>query len=345
MEAKRIPPQERDAVLHNIRAACKKGGGVDAVGPTGMDLRGIDLSGEDLCELDLSHCDLSGADLSSADLRRSNLSWARLKGANLSQTRLDGCEMLGADLSSANMNECSAQRVGFGAVDLTGASLINAQLNEVTLSKSRLCRADLRAANLRGARISEADLTGADFTRADLRDTDLKKSNCLHTTFELADMRQARLLGITNYTRANWVGADIRGVDLRGAYMVRRAIRDENYLYEFRTRSRYHNALYWFWWLTSDCGRSLFRWTLFVLFVTTVFAIAYSLVGVDYGPHQTSLSPLYFSIVTLTTLGYGDVVPTSAPAQILSALQALLGYVGLGGLLSILANKMARRAD
>jgi hypothetical protein len=158
-------------------------------------------------------------------------------------------------------------------------------------------------------------------------------------------MREARLLGITNFAKANWVGADVRGVDLRGAYMVRRAIWDENYLYEFRTRSRYHNVLYWLWWVTSDCGRSLMRWTLFVLFVTTLFAFAYSMVGVDYGDHETPFSPYYYSVVTLTTLGYGDVVPTSVPAQILAALQAFLGYVGLGGLLSILANKMARRAD
>jgi len=54
---------------------------------------------------------------------------------------------------------------------------------------------------------------------------------------------------------------------------------------------------------------------------------------------------LYYSIVTLTTLGYGDVVPASAPAQVLATIQAVLGYVGLGGFLSILANKMARRAD
>jgi voltage-gated potassium channel Kch len=89
----------------------------------------------------------------------------------------------------------------------------------------------------------------------------------------------------------------------------------------------------------------LTRWTLFIFFVTLIFAFAYSKVGIDYGDYETAISPLYYSVVTLTTLGYGDVVPTSPAAQVLAALQALLGYVGLGGLLSILANKMARRAD
>ena len=53
----------------------------------------------------------------------------------------------------------------------------------------------------------------------------------------------------------------------------------------------------------------------------------------------------YYSFVTLTTLGYGDALPVSLTAQILVTLQALMGYVGLGGFLSILANKMTRRAD
>jgi hypothetical protein len=79
--------------------------------------------------------------------------------------------------------------------------------------------------------------------------------------------------------------------------------------------------------------------------IAVIFAIAYTRVGIDYGDYQTSLSPLYYSVVTMTTLGYGDAVPTSIAAQILASIQALLGYVGLGGLLSILSNKLARRAD
>jgi uncharacterized protein YjbI with pentapeptide repeats len=208
-----------------------------------------------------------------------------------------------------------------------------------------LCHADFRAASLQGSRITEADLTEADFTRTDLRDADLQLSNVLKTTFELADLRGARLLGITNFGSTSWIGVDIRGVDLRGSCVVTRAIRDENYLYEFRTRSKRHAALYWIWRITSDCGRSLLRWSLSVGAVILVFAFAYSKVGIDYGAHETSFSPLYYSVVTMTTLGYGDVTPASLAGQILASTQALLGYLGLGGLLSIFASKMARRAD
>ena len=79
--------------------------------------------------------------------------------------------------------------------------------------------------------------------------------------------------------------------------------------------------------------------------LSLVFAGLYGLVEIDYGPHETPFSSVYYSIVTLTTLGYGDVIPASSGAQMVVISEALLGYVGLGGLLSILSNKMARRAD
>ena len=49
--------------------------------------------------------------------------------------------------------------------------------------------------------------------------------------------------------------------------------------------------------------------------------------------------------VTLTTLGYGDVLPKTPTAQVLAMLEVVTGYVMLGGLLSIFSSKMARRAD
>lgn len=36
---------------------------------------------------------------------------------------------------------------------------------------------------------------------------------------------------------------------------------------------------------------------------------------------------IYFSNVTLTTLGYGDVVPLSRPAKMLAVMQAMLGQL------------------
>ena len=122
-------------------------------------------------------------------------------------------------------------------------------------------------------------------------------------------------------------------------------ISDENYLFEFQSQSRVHKAIYRVWWVTSDCGRSLLRWLVWLVGATLGFAAVYTQVAIDYGAYETWFSPVYFSFVTLTTLGYGDAVPMSLTAQMVVSLQAVTGYMGLGGLLSILGNKMARRAE
>ena len=54
---------------------------------------------------------------------------------------------------------------------------------------------------------------------------------------------------------------------------------------------------------------------------------------------------MYFSVVPMTTLGYGDADPASMPAQLLVLVQVVLGYVMLGGVLSIFATRMGRRAE
>lgn len=332
----------QDAMVHTLKTRCRREA---PRRPLRLDLRGIDLSREDLAGLDLSGYDFSGALMNRVNLSRANLSYSIFREAGLEMAVLDECEFIGADLSQASMNECSAKNCGFGGADLSQASLINADLQEAVFSRSRLSGADLRAADLTGARLSEADLSWAVFTRATLCDADLKHSNVAHTRFCLADMQRCRLLGIKNFKSADWVGADIRDMDLRGAYLVRRYISDENYLFEFQSQSRLHKWIYRVWWFTSDCGRSITRWFIWLLGATLIYAGLYSFVAIDYGVNETWFSPIYFSFVTLTTLGYGDAVPVSLAAQIVVSLQAITGYMGLGGLLSILGNKLARRAE
>ena len=59
---------------------------------------------------------------------------------------------------------------------------------------------------------------------------------------------------------------------------------------------------------------------------------------------MSAYSPLYYSVVTFTTLGYGDALPKTVVAQAFVIAEVILGYVMLGGLLSLISNKLARRA-
>ena len=308
-------------------------------------LRGAHLIGEDLSGLDLSGLDLSGADLSRVNLSNSKLVNARLAGAVLYEANLTGCELLSADLTEANLGSCSAAGAGFESANLTNATMFSAQLKGATFTKAILRGADMRRANLQDTRIREADISDVDLTRCKMQSADLEGSCVDNATLMDADLCHSRLRGLKGYASANWIGADVHGVNFTGAYLTRRTIMDQNYLHEFRTQSRANAVIYWIWWVTSDCGRSFLRWGACIFLLLGLFAVLFNFVAIDYGQYPTALSSLYYSVVTLTTLGYGDVLPTSIAAQVLAMIEVVIGYVMLGGLLSIFANKMARRAD
>lgn len=326
------PPAPVGAVVESRHAA-------PVLGP-GCSLIGADLKGRDLSGLDLSGADLSNADLSEARLLGTNLS-----GAVLFRCDVTGANMLGADLSNADLTELRARAAVLGSSRLDGANLFSADLAEATLSEASLVGADLRSAGLAGARLRGADLTEAELRSADLTGADLSGATVDHADFADVQLSGAAVRGITGYPHANWLGVDISDIDFNGAYALRRTIMDENYLHEFRSASRWSNVLYLAWKLTSDCGRSLTRWAIVTLVMAVGFGLAYTQVNIDYGDYETSLSPFYFSVVTLTTLGYGDVLPASLGAQIVVLFEVITGYIMLGGLLSIFATKMGRRAE
>lgn len=310
-----------------------------------MDLRGLDLRNADLRGLDLSHCDFSFADLYHADLSECLLLGARFVTASLNGAQAARAEFLGADLSFADLREIKAARAGLGGVRLKGANLMHADLGEAMLADANLEETDLRGTSLHGARLSGARLAGADAMGADLREADLTNVNLPGSSFRNADLRGSKLRHVSGYQKADWVGADLRDVDFNGAWLLRRFAMDQNFLDEFRRRDRWSGFVYRIWSLTSDCGRSLARWGVLTVILTFAFAFGYSFVDIDYGRYSTPISPIYYSVVTLMTLGYGDVIPASVGGQILAMIEVSFGYLLLGGLITIFANKFGRRAD
>ena len=88
------------------------------------------------------------------------------------------------------------------------------------------------------------------------------------------------------------------------------------------------------------------RWGAWTAVIALLFAGVYQFVDLDLGGRPDNwMATIYFSFVTLTTLGYGDIVPTSAGARLVALAEVIIGYMMLGGLLGNFANKMARRAE
>lgn len=331
--------ERREIALREIEDL-RSSGRAAALNLSGLNLVDVDLSG-----LDLTGSDLSGADLSRAKLAGATLFQVSLRGATMFRADLSKAELSAADLTGANLEEARLDGAGLGFAVCREASFVHADLHGATLSQADLSAADLRMARLEGSRLCSAVLVKASLAKANLSGADLTEADVEDAVLDGADLRESTLRSLRNFQKARWIGVDLREIDFTGAHLCRRFILDQNFIEEFRTQGRWSEWAYRIWWLTSDCGRSMLRWSFCTAVLAFLFAGIYPFLSIDYGDHPTSLSPVYYSVVTLTTLGYGDVVPSSVPAQIVAMIEVVTGYFMLGGLLSILSNKLARRAD
>ena len=306
-----------------------------------------DLAGEDLSEMELAGADLSEADLTDAELFQTDLS-----GANLKMTVLAD-----ADLSDANLRGAALYKA-----NLSAACLIEAQLERANLGAVNLQEADLRGTNLQRADLSEADLTGANLTEADLTGANMTRATVTNANLRSANFARTNLTGLVHGDFDSKIGHyyGIRGLDscFGNALFVRDA-KDQDYLDTMRssidqTEPQWARRWKLFWfkaWSLIDYGRSLGKLALGALGVALVFGLIFHLDEVlgwglfDYPDTVNSLlTPYYYSIVTYTRLGSGGISPTHWIGEIIVITERILGFITLGLLLSILANRVARRS-
>jgi voltage-gated potassium channel Kch len=94
-----------------------------------------------------------------------------------------------------------------------------------------------------------------------------------------------------------------------------------------------------------DYGRSLLRVAAISFGLAAIYGAIYRIFPhvLDYKDSaNTWFTPYYFSIVTYTTLGFGDVRPATLAGEIIVSSEVVLGYTTLGLLLP--SSRKASRA-
>jgi Ion channel/Pentapeptide repeats (8 copies) len=246
-------------------------------------------------------------------------------------------DMAGADLSAVDMDEADLRAANLDCADLRNATLRNADLTGAALRAANLNGADLAGAKLGEARLEGANLSGASLVSAHLVGANLSETNLNRVKWDVQKMR--------GKFRA------IRGLEsCYGDALFKRAAADQDFLdtLEAHWEGQWRIALFRLWGWATDYGRSvprvIFLATTLALFYGWVYASDPDLLSYGAGKAPTWFSPFYFSIVTYTTLGFGDVTPRSALGEIVVCSEVILGYLTLGLLLSILVDKLARRS-
>jgi hypothetical protein len=99
---------------------------------------------------------------------------------------------------------------------------------------------------------------------------------------------------------------------------------------------------------SSNYGHSFSRWGLTVVLFVALFAGLYALL--DWSSPEPLLAYrtithgafdyFYFSLVTFTTLGFGDVTPLAITAKILAGVEGVVGYIMLGVFITLIQRRI-----
>ena len=244
-------------------------------------------------------------------------------------------------------------------VDFSGFS--NLKDNEIfgfdfsncALKHSNFADSDFTSSVFRNSDVLYCDFSNAILEGCDFSNTNLTLSHFDHARLEEADFRGAWLtlasfvdadLGFIKFDRKT----DFQNIDLatiRGSSnpLFISSIKRKHFLKHFKEHSLKNKILYYVWLIISDCGQSFLRWAMASLLICIAFGFMYSLsperFSILNNRKPTWFTFYYYSAVTFTTLGFGDVVPNSILSEIAVTSEVVLGYVMLGGLISIFATK------
>lgn len=211
--------------------------------------------------------------------------------------------------------------------------------------------------DLRGVPLSKADLSGRDFSQIDFFAADLSRSRLYNTTlnhshFSEADLRhtcfdwstldQAYFDNAIFDTETSFTGVALQRINFNLAALLHDQAHSQQRITHLNERNPYLAKLLR---ITTDYGRSIQRWLLWVVGVILTFALLFYLnpgmVQYSAGGEVTYfIDNLYFSVVTFTTLGYGDITAVTTLGRILVLIEVMFGYLMGGLLVAILAKKV-----
>lgn len=329
----------------------------------------LDSSGERGRRADLRNTSIKVKSLDFSKIDRNRPNAFLFDGIVISDKSLNQALCQGATLQGAIFINTDLSHVHFEGAILDGADFRHTPLGEAHFNGASLWTSDFRRSSYcQQVDFRKANLIGADFRGLNLSDSDFRGAKLMAANFDKADVTRIKYNRFGRYQ-------GIRVENCYGNAHFKRLAQDQGYLEELRNRSWIGKLIYWAWLLLADCGRSLSVWTGWCLLIILTFAFFYTsnpsgfpqpmidliptwwfnlsdYMGTKFQqtPISYQESPLsfwsacYFSVVTFTTLGFGDIVAANTAARVLVTIEVIIGYVMLGGLISILATKLARRS-
>jgi uncharacterized protein YjbI with pentapeptide repeats len=331
---------------------------------SGADLRHANLSETKLFAADLSQATFSNTDLSDANLNEANLTGAEgsanLTHADLGYTTLTDTSLSG-EFTSTNLADSTMIRTS-----LENAKLYNADLTDAEMTDVNFSGADLRRVAIDHNNFDEIQIDGA---------TNFGGKSLFESRADLEAFDASSFRGVG---RARTSGDRLKSAE-RQYRATQRKLRTNNYqeLLEMDIREKHarrKRALaerdYFSW-----SKLAFYRWPLGygerllnVISTSLLLIIGFGLVypfagGVEMAEEklevysfgeiltlpgsvpgwvETLWANLYFSLISFSTLGYGDIQPANSLVQGLAGVQSIIGALLIAYLVFILGRRSTR---
>ncbi|MFC7079106.1 pentapeptide repeat-containing protein [Halorussus caseinilyticus] len=337
---------------------------------------GANLRWADLTRGDFAGADFRDADLRDATLDRAAFELADLREANLRSGDLEDANFRDADLRGANLRGIDAPDARLKEANLADANLEDAKLADADLRDADLEDANLRKAKLGGANLEDASLVRTDLRETTLEDARLYQTyfsdvridsdtefgdSCVYEDLDELDDWDA-----TPTEAAVWTYRRLQ--DLHEKYALTERAR--HYHVKKKESQKRHNreegnylqyAIHAVNGVASEHGESPWRVVGVSTVVIAIWSVLYLLLGKIRVPTDTSgtdaiglglfpslslpspvaeiATSVYFSVVTFTTLGYGDLQPATGFAQALATVESFLGALLMAYLVFVLGRR------
>ena len=280
-------------------------------------------------QLEIRAC--SGIPMDGFSLPRENLSKINL----VNRTSKNGFKLINSDLYRANL-----ENAHLFMLDLSGSSLMKANLAKANLHYSNLEGCNLLGVNLKGAKIEHVN-----WGKQIPQETQAKRAKSRDNQIDLYQQAEEIYRNLRQT-------AEHQGLfEFAGQFFQKEMVMRRKQLPKYSFKRIISKLVDIF----CGYGERPIKVIIFSLLVIVLFATLYFFSGLSFSGESLAFdsnigfwenikiyfTALYFSVVTFTTLGYGDLAPIGI-ARALAALEAFLGSFTLALFVVVFVKKMTR---
>lgn len=273
------------------------------------------------------------------------------QGTPMHDFSLTYCDMSGINL----VNRGSSQGYQMTKCDFYHSDMSHAHCFKINLSGSSLMKANFSHANLHCADLSNCNLLGTNFEGAKLENiywgNKILQEQYAERSSTISDKNDFYEQAEEIYRHLRLVSEKQGLFETAGGFFQREMVMRRKQLPQF-SFTRFISKLVD---LFCGYGELPIRVVMFSWATIFSFSLIYFLTGVNYQQEMIAINfqsdlasnlenlvtCLYFSVITFTTLGYGDITPTGI-TRVFAALEALMGSFTLALFVVVFVKKMTR---